>query len=78
MNPAALFRLKADLNRFREAHPKFTAFLHYSAEHCICAGNVLELTVRQSDGKEVRSNLRLSEQDAQMLLNLYDTLKNEQ
>lgn len=78
MNPAELFRLKADLKVFREAHPKFTSFLRYGADHCIKAGNVMEITVRQPDGKEVRSNLRLSEQDADMLLRLYEVLKTEQ
>ena len=77
MNPMELLRVKADLKAFRAAHPKFTAFLRYSAEHCIEPGNVVEFTVRQPDGQEIRSNLRLSEQDAALLLRLYAALQEE-
>ena len=77
MNPAALFRLKADVKAFEAAHPKFTAFLHYAAEHSLHEGNVLEITVRQPDGKEVRSNLRLREQDVRMLESLRELLNTE-
>ena len=77
MNPAALLRLKADVKAFEAAHPKFTAFLHYAAEHSLQEGNVLEVTVRQPDGKEVRSNLRLSEDDVRMLNDLLELLHTE-
>lgn len=77
MNPAALFRLKADVKAFETAHPKFTAFLRYAAEHSLREGNVLEVTVRQPDGKEVHSNLRLSENDVRMLGDLLEMLKTE-
>ena len=77
MNPAALLRLKADVKAFEAAHPKFTAFLHYAAEHSLYEGNVLEVTVRQPDGKEVHSNLRLREQDVRMLESLRELLNTE-
>ena len=77
MNPMELLRLKSDLKSFRAAHPKFTAFLRYGAAHCIKPGNVVEFTVRQPDGQEIRSNLRLSEQDADLLLHLYAALQEE-
>ena len=78
MNPATLFRLKSELKAFQQEHPKFTAFLRYAAEHGLREGNVLEVTIRQPDGKEVRSNLRLSEDDVRMLQDLRETLKTEQ
>ena len=78
MNPATLFRLKSELKAFRQEHPKFTAFLRYAAAHSLQEGNVLEVTVRQPDGKEIRSNLRLSEDDVRLLRDLQETLKTEQ
>lgn len=78
MNPMELLRLKSDLKTFRSNHPKFAAFLRYSADHCIKAENVVEITVRQPDGRETRSNLRLSEQDAKMICRLYAALRAEQ
>lgn len=77
MNPAALFRMKADLKRFQEEHPKFTTFLHYASQHGLREGNVVVITVRQPDGTETRSNLRLSEDDVRMLGNLLEMLKTE-
>lgn len=77
MNPAELFRLKAEMNTFQQEHPKFTSFLQYSAEHCIKNGNVVEMTIRQAEGKEIRSNLRLSDRDVETLLHLYNLLKND-
>lgn len=78
MNPAALFRMKADLKRFHAEHPKFTAFLQYASEHALKEGNVVVVTVRQPDGTETRSNLRLSENDVGMLTNLRELIKTEQ
>lgn len=78
MNPAALLYMKADLKRFQEEHPKFTAFLQYASEHALKEGNVVVITVRQPDGSETRSNLRLSENDVRMLTNLLEIMKTEQ
>ena len=78
MNPAALFRLKADLKQFQTEHQKFTAFLRYAADHSLKEGNVVEATVRQPDGKEIRANLRLNENDVRMLANLREMLDTDQ
>ncbi len=75
MNPAQLLRLKADLKNFRTAHPKFTSFFRYAGEHCLKEGNVVDISVRQPDGQEVHTNLRLSADDAQMLTNLLELLR---
>ncbi len=77
MNPAALFRFKGDLKRFQREHPKFTAFLSYAAEHSLQEGNVLEITIRDAQGKELRSNLRLNAQDVQTLQGLRELLETE-
>ncbi len=77
MNPAAFFRMKSDLKQFQEAHPKFTAFLHYAFRHGLKEDNVVVVTIRQPDGTETRSNLRLSENDVRMLEDLREILKTE-
>ncbi len=70
LNPVELLRLKAQVKTFQADHPKFTAFLRYCAENSLEAGNVLDVTVRTPEGGQTHANLRLSENDAQLLKSL--------
>ena len=78
MNPAALFRLKTDLKHFQTEHQKFTAFLRYAAEHSLKEGSVVEVAVRQPDGREIHANLRLNENDVRILQNLRELMSTEE
>lgn len=78
MNFSTLYRLKADWKVFQEAHPKFTAFLSYCAKDGLQEGDVLDITVRKSDGSTTHANCRITNQDAQMLRRLQEALQEDQ
>ncbi len=70
LNPVEIIRLKTQMKAFQKEHPKFTAFLRYCAENRLEADNVLDVTVRTPNGDQTHANLRLSENDAQLLKSL--------
>ena len=63
MNPAELFRLKSDLNKFEKDHPKFPPYARYAADECLHVGTVVEIVLRQPDGTATKASLRLNEHD---------------
>ena len=78
MNPAELFKLKADLKTFEKNHPKFLSFLRYCADRGMGEGTVVDVTLRYPDGASTHANMRLTEQDAEMLQRLRKALLPEE
>ena len=76
MNPIIMMKLKAELDAIAKRHPKFAAFVQYLIDHEIPAGTVLEVTVKLPDGGTVRSNLKLTEEDAQLVRQLKQAKNN--
>ena len=78
MNPAELFKLKADLKTFEKAHPKFLSFLRYCVDRGMGEGTIVDVTLRYPDGERTHANMRLTEQDAEMLQRLRKALLPEE
>lgn len=69
MNPMAILKVKAAWDRFQAAHPKFPAFLQ-AASGTIRANTVIEISITTEDGRKIASNLKISEEDMELLQEL--------
>ena len=78
MNPAELFKLNADLKVFEKNHPKFLSFLRSCADRGVGEGTIVDVTLRYPDGESTHANMRLTEQDAEMLQRLRRVLLPEE
>ena len=70
MNPTMLLTLKKKWDEFTERHPKFAAFLHDVAGHGITEGSIIDIKVTLPDGKVYQSNMRVSEEDLELIRGL--------
>ena len=69
MNPMAALRLRPLVKQFRENHPKVPAFFKAAAS-AVDVGSVVEMKVTSADGKELVSNIRITEQDIELIREL--------
>lgn len=77
INPAKLLKFKSAWEAFANRHPKFIRFLQYVGSGTLKENDVLEMTVRSEDGTEVKSNLRLSDEDIALFTELKALLESE-
>lgn len=69
MNPLKLLELKTSFAAFKSNHPKLLLFIKAVSQHGLTEGNVIEVTVKTTDGKEYSSNIKLSASDILLLRN---------
>ena len=70
MNPAMLLTLKKKWEEFGERHPKFAAFLHDVAGQGITEGSIIDITVTMPDGKKYQSNMKVTQEDLELIKGL--------
>ena len=63
LNVMALPKMKKRLELFREQHAKFLPCLKKIRKEAFVPGTVLEIKATSPDGKEIVSNIRLTEDD---------------
>lgn len=71
INPAIAMKVMNAKNKFTENHPKFTAFLNNMFLTGIPEETVIEITVTKPGQPPVTSNIKVKQED----LELMDTLK---
>ncbi len=71
LNPMKLMQLKSAWDQFSGAHPKFLSFLNAVPSSGIEEGSIIEITVKNPNGKTLSANLKLKDTDIQM----FETLK---
>ena len=76
MNPMAVLKLKPLVEAFRTNHPKVPAFFT-AASSAVNVGSVVEVKVTTAEGKEIISNIKVTEQDVELFRELM-ALLNEQ
>lgn len=72
INPTIIFQMKNMWERFERNHPKFPRFLAVVGKECMQAGTVLEISVTKPDGENITSNIRLTEDDMELIAALRD------
>ena len=66
MNPMNMLQLKERFETFRREHPKFLAFLGAVRSQALEPGTVLEMKIVSPDGRELVSNIRMTENDVEV------------
>ncbi len=69
INPMDLLNLKGEINGFNARHPKLKMFLA-DAGRRLDAGSVLEISVTDTNGQKIRTNIRVTDEDKAMLSTL--------
>ena len=72
LNPMKLLQIKNAWDRFTAGHPKFPLFLKAIQKQGITEGTILELKVTAPDGRELCSNLKLTQEDMELFRELQE------
>ena len=76
MNPMELLLIKNSCDTFVKNHPKFPMFLKAVYQNGLAEGNIIELSVKTTDGRTLETNLKLSPSDVELLQQLNDMFRN--
>lgn len=76
MNPMELLQLKNFRNIFVKNHPKFPLFLNAVYQTGLTEGNIVELSVKTTDGRTLETNLKLTASDLELLRQLKEIFGN--
>lgn len=74
LNPMTLMQLKTSWDRFIHAHPKFPKFWKAAYKNGLTQGTVIEFTVKTPDGRELASNIKLTQDDLELAAQLQELL----
>lgn len=66
INPMKLMQYKEMVERFKRNHTKVEPFFR-AAMNSIQAGSIVEIRVTDPNGKELCSNIRVNDEDMQLL-----------
>jgi len=75
MNPLALMQLKSSLEKFQQNHPKFIQFAQTIVQIGLKEGTVLECKVITTDGREIHTNLKITNDDLELLEKIKEATK---
>lgn len=67
INPAKLMKMKSMWDTFKQNHPKFPYFLQAASREGLKEGNIIEISIKTTEGKVLASNLRLTKSDIEMI-----------
>lgn len=67
INPMKLLQLKEYWEEFKLRHPKFPDFLHSVTHGAISEGATIDITITTADGRTIRSNLKVTKEDMQLI-----------
>lgn len=67
---AMIQKLKGGMDRFRVNHPKFPLFLNAVSQDALVEGTVVEINVTTPEGRNYCSNLRLKQEDLELIESL--------
>ena len=67
---AMIQKLKGGMDRFRVNHPKFPLFLNAVSPDALVEGTVVEINVTTPEGRNYCSNLRLKQEDLELIESL--------
>ena len=71
-NPTIIFQMKNMWDRFQKNHPKFPRFLQVVGSEYIQAGTVIEISVTKANGENITSNMKLNEEDMELIAAMRD------
>lgn len=75
MNPAKLLKIKGAWDKFTENHPKFPLFMNALKSSGIEEGSVIEINITTPEGKQISTNLKVTQSDKELLADLAELSK---
>lgn len=75
MNPAKLLKIKGAWDKFSQNHPKFVQFLGAMNRDAIKEGTIIEINVTTAEGKNINSNLKITQSDIELFKELSELSK---
>ena len=66
INPMALMQMKGLLDRCKNNHPKVPMFLS-DAARSMGEGRVIEISVTSPDGRKITTNMRVNQEDLELV-----------
>ena len=75
MNPAKLIKIKGAWDKFTQDHPKFPMFINAVRSTGIEEGTVIEINVTTPDGKNLSTNIKVTQSDKELLAELMELSK---
>ncbi len=70
INPAKLLTLKKEWEGFAQRHPRFMQFIMTIFQNGMGVGSVIDVTVTLPDGRSFQSNMRLTQEDVDLVKNI--------
>lgn len=67
MNPMTLLSMKSALDKFQGNHPKFMQFLSVMMQTGLQEGTVFECKVTTPEGKDIQANIKITEDDLELI-----------
>ncbi len=67
VNPAVLLTFKKKIEEFGMRHPRFVSFVQTLKGREMPVGTVIDISVTMPDGETLQSNIKLTEEDLEML-----------
>ena len=77
INPMKLLQLKPLLGKFRASHPKFVQFFAAASQSGLAEGSVIEVSITNPDGKNLCTNLKLTQEDLEMFQTISESIKGQ-
>lgn len=71
MNLMKLGQLKPKFNDFKARHPKFIQFFTNAVPENVKEGSVFEVRIVNPQGRELKTNIKVTAEDAQLLTELF-------
>lgn len=72
LNPLQILKIKNTINDFRARHPGFARFIKAIRKKGLPQGSVLEVKITFPEGQTMETNIRVSEEDLELLRTLSD------
>lgn len=76
MNPMTLLSMKSAIDKFQNNHPRFVQFIKAMADSGLQEGTILECKVITPEGKELQTNIKISQDDLELIEKLKELSKN--
>ncbi len=67
MNPMKIMQLKGNIDRFKKEHQKMLSFFKTISKKAMAEGSVLEIKVTSTEGKEYVANIKLTQNDMEIV-----------
>ena len=71
MNPVDLLQIGTKIQKFKEQHPRFPAFVKKVGKEAITEGAVVEIKVTSVEGRDYVTNMRLTADDVDLLNTIF-------